>query len=67
MTRLVLESHRNQVLTLLRTVDLQFHDARDSFARRENWRAWSFRAWRMKRYLANNPGTRRIFQADDKG
>jgi Domain of unknown function (DUF4173) len=23
--------------------------------RLENWRAWSFRTWRLKRYLANNP------------
>jgi Domain of unknown function (DUF4173) len=22
-----------------------------------NWRAWSFRAWRLKRYLSNNPDT----------
>jgi hypothetical protein len=21
----------------------------------ENWRAWSFRTWRLKRYLATNP------------
>jgi hypothetical protein len=25
--------------------------------RPENWRAWSFRTWRLQRYLANNPGT----------
>jgi Domain of unknown function (DUF4173) len=26
-------------------------------SRPQNWRAWSFRAWRLQRYLANNPTT----------
>jgi hypothetical protein len=54
---LVLESHRKLVPALLRTMDLRFPDAQNFFARPENWQAWSFRAWRIERYLANNPGT----------
>ncbi len=29
----------------------------DRLRRSENWRAWGFRTWRLKRYLANNPST----------
>jgi hypothetical protein len=30
---------------------------RDNWIRSEFWRFWSFRAWRLERYLANNPDT----------
>jgi hypothetical protein len=65
--RLVLESHRREVPAILRDMDLQFPDARDFFARSENWRAWSFRAWRLRRYLANNPDTPSNLSNSDKG
>jgi hypothetical protein len=65
--QLVLESHRREVPALLRTMDLQFPDARDFFAHSENWRAWSFRTWRIKRYLANNPDTPSNLSNSDKG
>lgn len=28
---------------------------REAFVSSKNWRDWSFRAWRLKRYFANNP------------
>lgn len=35
--------------------------------RLENWRAWSFRAWRLQRYLANNPTTPPVPAESGKG
>jgi hypothetical protein len=35
--------------------------------RLENWRAWSFRAWRLQRYLANNPDMTRNPAGSGKG
>ncbi|MGA2287697.1 MAG: hypothetical protein ABSG20_04490, partial [Bradyrhizobium sp.] len=35
--------------------------------RLQNWRAWEFRAWRLQRYLANNPQTPPIPSDADKG
>jgi hypothetical protein len=32
-----------------------------------NWRAWGFRAWRLDRYLANNPETPSSLSKGDKG
>jgi hypothetical protein len=32
-----------------------------------NWRAWGFRAWRLERYLSNNPYTSSYFSKSDKG
>jgi hypothetical protein len=32
-----------------------------------NWRAWSFRAWRLERYLANNPDTPLNPSKSDRG
>jgi hypothetical protein len=52
-----LESHRKQISAMLIDMDLRFPRARDFLARSANWRAWSFRAWRLQRYLANNPDT----------
>jgi hypothetical protein len=65
--RLVLESHRKEVPALLIVMDRQFPDARDALAYPENWRAWSFRAWRLRRYLANNPDTPSNLSNSDKG
>ena len=65
--QLVLESHRNEVPALLSALDRQFPDARNALSRAENWRAWSFRTWRIKRYLANNPGTPPHVSSDDRG
>jgi hypothetical protein len=34
------------------------HRCRDNYLRSyRNWRGWSFRTWRLERYLANNPDT----------
>ena len=65
--QLVLESHRQEVPALTSAMDRQFPDARTALSRPENWRAWSFRAWRIKRYLANNSGTPPHISSDDKG
>jgi hypothetical protein len=65
--RLVLESHRAEVPALLSAMDRQFPDARDDVLRPENWRAWSFRAWRLRRYLANTPNTPPALSNRDKG
>jgi hypothetical protein len=32
-----------------------------------NWRAWGFRAWRLERYLSNNPHTSSYLSKSDKG
>ena len=32
-------------------------NTRDAFVFSKNWRDWSFRAWRLKQYFANNPMT----------
>jgi Ca2+/Na+ antiporter len=32
-----------------------------------NWRAWSFRTWRLQRYLANNPSISSNLSDSDKG
>jgi uncharacterized protein DUF4153 len=32
-----------------------------------NWRAWGFRAWRLERYLSNNPDTPSNPSKSDKG
>jgi Domain of unknown function (DUF4173) len=32
-----------------------YTDTRESFVTSKNWRGWSFRAWRLKQYFANNP------------
>jgi Domain of unknown function (DUF4173) len=52
---LALESHRKEVPGLLMAMDIRFPDGRNFFPHSENWRDWSFRTWRLKRYLANNP------------
>jgi hypothetical protein len=30
-------------------------NTREAFVSSKNWRDWSFRAWRLKQYFANNP------------
>jgi hypothetical protein len=65
--QLALELHRKEVPTLLRAMDHLFPDAGDALSRPENWRAWSFRAWRLRRYLANNPHTPPTLSNNDKG
>jgi uncharacterized protein DUF4153 len=50
-----LDRHRKEVPALVVAMDLRFPHARDFFAHSENWREWSFRTWRLKRDLANNP------------
>ena len=65
--RLVLESHRSEVPALLSAMDRQFPDAREALSHPENWRAWSFRAWRLRRYLANTPDTPPALSNGSKG
>jgi len=65
--RLVLEAHRNEISALLSAMDRQFPDARNAILSPENWRAWSFRAWRLRRYLANTPNTPSALSNSDKG
>jgi Domain of unknown function (DUF4173) len=65
--RLVLETHRAEVPALLSAMDRQFPDARDAVLHPENWRAWSFRAWRLRRYLANTPDTPPALSNSNKG
>jgi Domain of unknown function (DUF4173) len=36
-------------------------------AQRVNWRGWGFRAWRLQRYLSNNPDTPSNFSKSDRG
>jgi hypothetical protein len=65
--RLVLESHRAEVPALLSAMDRQFPDAREALSHPENWRGWSFRAWRLRRYLANTPDTPPALSNSNKG
>jgi hypothetical protein len=65
--RLVLESHRAEVPALLSAMDRQFSDAREALSHPENWRAWSFRTWRLRRYLANTPDIPPALSNSDKG
>ena len=55
----VIEPRLQQIPALWPTVSgLRFHQEIGENRRRwRNWRAWSFRAWRLQRYLANNPDT----------
>jgi hypothetical protein len=55
----VIEPRLQQLPALWPTVSgLRFHQEIGENRRRwRNWRAWSFRAWRLQRYLANNPDT----------
>jgi hypothetical protein len=62
-----LELHRKDVPSLLIDMDLRFPRARDSFVRSENWRSWGFRAWRLQRYLSNNPDTPSNSSKSDRG
>jgi len=64
---LALEPHRKQVPALLSNMDLRFPRARDALARSGNWRAWSFRTWRLERYLANNPDILPTLSDNSKG
>jgi hypothetical protein len=52
---LALERHRKDIPGLLMAMDIRFPNGRNFFPHSENWRTWSFRTWRLKRYLANNP------------
>lgn len=53
-----LESHREKLLVYWAGNEGRCHDrARDAFVSHKNWRDWSFRAWRLKQYFANNPMT----------
>jgi hypothetical protein len=37
------------------------------YRRPGNWRAWGFRTWRLKRFLANNPTISSNLSKSDKG
>jgi Domain of unknown function (DUF4173) len=51
----------------LQSVILQYR-ARDNYLRSyRNWRGWSFRSWRLDRYLANNPDVPSNLSNSDRG
>lgn len=53
-----LESHRERLLVYWAGNEGRCHEhAREAFVSHRNWRDWSFRAWRLKQYFANNPMT----------
>ena len=52
----VLEAHMKEIPALWPiALDFRICLDRDRFRRLGNWRAWGFRAWRLERYLSNNP------------
>ena len=54
----VLEAHMKEIPALWPiALDSRICLDRDRFRRLGNWRAWGFRAWRLERYLSNNPDT----------
>ena len=54
----VLEAHMKEIPALWPiALDFRICLNRDRFLRLGNWRAWGFRAWRLERYLSNNPDT----------
>jgi hypothetical protein len=54
----VLEAHMKEIPALWPiALDFRICLDRDRFQRLGNWRAWGFRAWRLERYLSNNPDT----------
>jgi hypothetical protein len=64
----ILESGLQNIATLKPDVE-QFRFGQDYEYRRRlrNWRAWGFRAWRLDRYLANNPDTPSNLSKSDRG
>jgi hypothetical protein len=48
------EAHVEKV-PVLWSIAWDFRHLHESRLRRGNWRDWSFRTWRLERYLANNP------------
>ena len=64
----VLEAHMKKVPVLWPiALDYRISLDRDRFLRAGNWRAWSYRAWRLERYLGNNPGAPPNFPDSGKG
>jgi Domain of unknown function (DUF4173) len=54
----VLETHMKEIPALWPiALDFRICLDRDRFRRLGNWRTWGFRAWRLERYLSNNPDT----------
>jgi Domain of unknown function (DUF4153) len=64
----ILESRLQNIATLKPDVE-QFRFGQDYGYRRRlrNWREWNFRAWRLDRYLANNPDTPSNLSKSDRG
>jgi hypothetical protein len=62
------EAHITQfpAVQLLSTAYRESPD-RNLLSRRGNWRAWTFRRWRLERYFANTPGTSLNSPDNDKG
>ncbi len=52
-----LELHRERFPTYWVGMNKRQADVREAFTHSKNWRTWSFRAWCLKRYFANNPAT----------
>jgi Domain of unknown function (DUF4173) len=63
-----IEAHLKQfpAVQLLSTAYRESPD-RNFISRRGNWRAWTFRRWRLERYFANTPGTSLNSPDNDKG
>ena len=61
-----IEAHLKQfpAVRLLSTAYRESPD-RHFLSRSGNWRAWTFRRWRLERYFANTPGT--SFNSPDNG
>jgi hypothetical protein len=51
-----IEAHIKEMPTLL-PIASRYRDSFETRIHQANWRDWGFRAWRLQRYLANNPGT----------
>jgi len=64
----VLEAHVKKVPVLWPiALDYRIMLDRERFLRAENWRVWSFRAWRLDRYLGNNPDEPSNFSDSGRG
>jgi hypothetical protein len=63
-----LELYREKLPAYWATGHSRCHESvRANFVQPKNWRAWSFRTWRLKQYFANNPITAPFPSAGGQG